>query len=287
MSAPRRRRIAGETKPGEASGAAAPPTRRPVPPRRPATTSESAKPEPAEATTATPAKPKPKKPEVKKPEPKKPEAAKQGATVSRPARPTSKAKSDKATSDKVSTGTQKHDEPTATETAGSATGGSRARLVAAALVIAIGIAAAAAGFVHMRANLPLSYDQSRAAADAASNAVTKVMSYDYRDLDAYETSIEGLLTDNYMTSELEPSLEVLREEVPAASAQVKATVHSAATVACTGECPNDEATVLVVIDKVTLTANLQAPTVTPQRLSVSMVEVDGRWLVDEMRYIGA
>ncbi|MCK5891360.1 hypothetical protein [Aeromicrobium sp.] len=155
------------------------------------------------------------------------------------------------------------------------------------LVLLLGVAAAGVGYWQMQREAPLSQSQAQEAADAAATAVEKVLSFDYRDLDAYEAGVDGLLTDTYVTDELEPSIAALREQAPTAQVQVQTTVQAAATETCQGECPAGEASVLVVIDKVTLTANLQEPTVTPQRLRVDMVEQDGRWLVGSIAYIGS
>ena len=79
------------------------------------------------------------------------------------------------------------------------------------LVLLVGVAAAGAGYWQMQREAPLSQGEAQDAADAAASAVEKVLSFDYRDLDAYESGVEGLLTDAYVSDELEPSIAALRE----------------------------------------------------------------------------
>ncbi|MFT4298607.1 MAG: hypothetical protein QM597_03080 [Aeromicrobium sp.] len=157
----------------------------------------------------------------------------------------------------------------------------------AVLALMVGLLAAGAGYWQMQRSAPLSYEQAQEATDAAANAVQQVLSFDYRDLDGYADRVKGLLTKNYVDKELNPSVDVLLQEAPAAGAQVQTTVHAAAPQACKGSCPADAVTVLVVIDKVTATAQLATPSVTPQRLEVSMKCVDGAWLVDAITYLGS
>lgn len=259
---PRRRRIAGENKPGAAPAKpqarkAAParpvvPTPKPAPSRRERENAKNAVPA-ATPTVRRPARP-------------------ARAASSTPVAPVESGRVDAAQD--LTSVTKERRRPTL-------------RAALPVLVLLLGVVAAGAGYWHMQREAPLSQGEAQDAADAAASAVEKVLSFDYRDLDAYEAGVDGLLTDAYVSDELEPSIAALREQAPTAQVQVQTTAQAAATETCRGECPAGEATVLVVIDKVTLTANLQTPTVTPQRLRVSMVERDDRWLVDSITYIGA
>lgn len=263
---PRRRRIAGENKPGATppnpqARKAAPsrpvvPTPKPAPSRR-----EREDKKAVERAAAAPVVP----------------------TVRRPARP---ARPASTTPDPKVDAARDDPAPEQSSVAGERRRPSL-RTVLPVLVLVVGLLAAGAGYWQMQREAPLSQGEAQDAADAAASAVEKVLSFDYRDLDAYEAGVEGLLTDAYVSDELEPSVAALREQAPTAQVQVQTTVQASATETCQGECPADEASVLVVIDKVTLTANLESPTVTPQRLRVAMVERDGGWLVDSITYIGA
>ncbi|MEG9226911.1 hypothetical protein [Aeromicrobium sp. Sec7.5] len=262
---PRRRRIAGEDKPG----------------------ATPAKPQARKAAPARPVVPTPKpapsrrEREDKKAADRAPEAA-VAPTVRRPARPARPS----STTPKAKAAAARDAAP---EKASEESGRRRPTLRATlpVLVLVLGLVAAGAGYWQMQREAPLSQGAAQDAADAAATAVEKVLSFDYRDLDAYEAGVDGLLTDAYVSDELEPSVAALREQAPTAQVQVQTTVQASAAETCQGECPADEASVLVVIDKVTLTSNLDAPTITPQRLRVAMVEQDGRWLVDSISYIGA
>ncbi len=263
---PRRRRIAGENKPG-----ATPPN----PQARKAAPSRPVVPTPKPAPSR-------REREDKKAVERKAEAA-SAPTVRRPARPARPASS----TPQPSVDLARDDTASARSSSVQTRRRPSLRAVLPVLALVVGIGAAGAGYWQMQREAPLSQGEAQDAADAAATAVEQVLSFDYRDLDAYEAGVEGLLTPAYVSDELEPSIAALREQAPAAQVQVQTTTQAAATETCRGECPSGEASVLVVIDKVTLTANLETPTVTPQRLRVAMVERDGRWLVDSITYIGA
>lgn len=263
---PRRRRIAGENKPGAAP---AKPQARKAAPARPVVPTPKPAPSRRERDDAKTAE-------------RKVEAGVAAPAVRRPARP-ARPSSAASTSVDVARGESAQEQTSATEQRRRP----KLRAVLPVLVLLVGVAAAGAGYWQMQREAPLSQGEAQDAADAAASAVEKVLSFDYRDLDAYESGVEGLLTDAYVSDELEPSIAALREQAPTAQVQVQTTAQAAATETCRGECAGGEASVLVVIDKVTLTANLETPTVTPQRLRVAMVERDGQWLVDSITYIGA
>ncbi len=277
---PRRRRIAGETQPGQTQpGQTQPGQTQPGAPQKPAARRP--------ATPRTPARPVVPTPQPA-PSRREREAAKDQdvtPTVRRPSRPLRETGGESSAATRAKPTREPAAKPTH-ESEVAATRGALVRRAAPFVLAVVGVAAALGGYWQMQRTAPLSYDDAQAASDAASTAVVAVLSFDYRDLDAYEAGVDGLLTDGYVASELDPSVAALREQAPAAQVQVQTTVQAAATETCNGECPAGEASVLVVIDKVTLAANLQTPTVATQRLRVSMVETDGRWLVDAIQYIG-
>ncbi|GAA1753515.1 hypothetical protein [Aeromicrobium alkaliterrae] len=263
---PRRRRIAGESKPGQ--DAAAPQARRPTPPRTP---SRPVVPTPQPAPTKREREETEKKAAVATPVVRRP--------VSRPSR---RVASEEPTPVAVS---RTKPERTTDDAGPSRTG---VRRLLPVLVVLVGVAAAIAGFLQMQREAPLTLADARAAADAAGNGVVAIMGYDYRDLDTYESEARAAMTDGYASSEFDDIIDTLRSEAEAGQAQVEVTVHAAATETCRGECPAGEASVLVVVDKITLTTNLQAPSVTSQRLRVEMVQdEDDDWLVDSITYLGA
>ncbi|WP_229051899.1 hypothetical protein [Aeromicrobium sp. Leaf350] len=264
---PRRRRIAGESKPGEPN---APQARRPVPPRTP-----------ARPVVPTP-KPAPSRKEREAQEVEKTAATATTPTVRRPSRPARPARDERESVTKPDTTPDRK----AAEVEKTSSPSLRARVLPV-LVLVVGLVAAALGYLQMQRESPLDRADAQAAADAASNGVVAIMSYDYRDLDTYEAEARDVMTEDYVDGEFDDIIGPLREQAEAGQAQVDVTVHAAATETCRGECPAGEASVLVVVDKVTLTANLAEPTVAAQRLRVDMVETDGTWLVDSITYIGA
>lgn len=277
---PRRRRIAGENKPGATP--AKPQARKAVPARPVVPTPKPAAPRRDREDKKRDREDKKRDRDDTKVVGRQTDVAPATPAVRRPARPARPA---------VSTPDPAVDarDDAASQDDSASEGRRRPNLRAAlpVLVLLLGVAAAGVGYWQMQREAPLSQAEAQDAADAAATAVEQVLSFDYRDLDAYEAGVEGLLTDTYVSDELEPSVTALREQAPAAQVQVQTTVQASAAETCQGQCPSGEASVLVVIDKVTLTSNLPEPTITPQRLRVAMIEQDGRWLVDSIAYIGA
>ncbi|MFT4189450.1 MAG: hypothetical protein QM621_12815 [Aeromicrobium sp.] len=154
--------------------------------------------------------------------------------------------------------------------------------LAAALAVVVGVTAVVLGYLQMRANSPVGYDDSRAAAEAAATAVETVLTVDYSDLAAYEAAAKDVVTKTYYDKHLVAAVEQIPDGIIPAGAQVGAYVHQVAPQPCDQSvCPSDEVTVLVVGDKVRATCQTPAaPMVLPQRLRVTMVEQDGQWLVD-------
>lgn len=160
------------------------------------------------------------------------------------------------------------------------------RLAVALLVMVAGIAAGALGYQHLQRSTPLSYAQSQAAADAAASAVQTIFTYDYRDLDSYADATAGLVSPRYADAEYDDLVEELRQQAVAAQAQMSTTVYAAATQPCDDDCEQDEARVLVIADRITLNAATPEPSVLTQRLQVDLVRQDAQWLVDEVTYLG-
>lgn len=251
---PRRRRIAGESKPAVTPSRPTPPAgraprvpvRRPTPatepsgPTTPTTPRRSAKPEPTPKAKATP----------------KPEA------------------------------TSSDDRPGAGSRLSALGRQLNLRLALAIVVMLAGLAAAGLGYQHMQRSMPLSYDQAQDAADAAATAVQTIFTYDYRDLDSYADDTAGLVSPRYAEAEYDDLVEELRQQAVAAQAQMSTTVYAAATQPCDDDCDQDEARVLVIADRITLNAATPEPVVLTQRLQVDLVREDSQWLVDEVTYLG-
>ena len=160
------------------------------------------------------------------------------------------------------------------------------RLALAIVVMIAGLAAAGLGYQHMQRSTPLSYDQAQDAADAAATAVQTIFTYDYRDLDGYADATAGLVSPRYADAEYDDLVQELRQQAVAAQAQMSTTVYAAATQPCDDDCEQDEARVLVVADRITLNAATPEPVVLTQRLQVDLVRQDAQWLVDEVTYLG-
>lgn len=230
MNAPQppkpRRRIAGETKPGEAPVAPQPKPKLPKPklPKRP-------KPEPVVASTSElPAAP------------PRPDAVR----VQRP-------------------------KPSVT--------------VMILLILAIGSVGFGAfgvwrGVDEWRSN---SIVEARAdATDAASSASEKMFSYKYNKLDEHMREAQTTMTPKFAKKfrSISPALKAL---APQRKIQVKAVVRYAAAKECGDACSPRKATVLIFIDQARISADAKKPTVFGNRIEASMVERNGKWLVDNVK----
>lgn len=245
----RRRRIAGETRPG--TGA---------PARRPATSA-----------------PRPTRP-VASPPPSPGTAGPAGAAPDEPAGPTR---------------AERREEKRARREESKAARPPRRRLSRAALRVVVPLAVLALVALGLGAWAAVDgYDRwqgddgvasaHREAAAAAGTAMETVFSYRFDELEQHEQDATALMTDGFAEQfdEIAPALDEL---APQRQVQVRTVTRSAAPRECGDECTDDAASVLVFFDQARVTADTQEPTVFGNRVVVSMKQVDGRWLVDDIR----
>jgi Mce-associated membrane protein len=125
--------------------------------------------------------------------------------------------------------------------------------------------------------------EARASAtDAASSASEKMFSYKYNKLDEHMREAQATMTPEFAKKfrSISPALKAL---APQRKIQVKAVVRYAAAKECGDACSPRKATVLIFIDQARISADTKKPTVFGNRIEVSMVERNGKWLVNNVK----
>ncbi|MEH3032745.1 MAG: hypothetical protein PGN07_01575 [Aeromicrobium erythreum] len=268
---PRRRRIAGEPKPGEEQRK---PARRVVrkPVARPGATPKPEKP----AAKA----PKVEKPAAPAPKPDRPTATAAKAETATPAREEKgRAPARPATATPVRPSSAKPAAPAGEKAVWDA------RLVAVTVVTALSLAfAVAMGTLGVR-----TWNQTRgvesaqnAAAEAAGAAVTTVFSYRFDRLPQHLSESKKLMTPAF-AKKFESISPTLDELAPQRKIQVKAETRDAGAVPCVKDCAKDRATVLVFFDQARLADGSKTPTVFANRVTVEMRKIGDDWLVDDIK----
>jgi Mce-associated membrane protein len=123
----------------------------------------------------------------------------------------------------------------------------------------------------------LTPSDARDAQVAAEKAAVAILAYDYRDLEGSRDAALPYLTDDYR-EKYDQLFEVLQENAPNTKTIVRAELVASA-VGLVGE---DRIQVLVFVNRPTLNAELTEPEVYKDQATLTMVEVDGEWLVDNM-----
>jgi Mce-associated membrane protein len=121
-------------------------------------------------------------------------------------------------------------------------------------------------------------DAARTAPAAAERASVALLSYDYRRLDADQQAAERYLTPAYRTEYADTFAQV-KEQAPALKAKVQAEVKASGV---THADPDRVAVLLYVNQTTTSTAAGGRPQVALNRVQLSMVRRDGRWLVEDI-----
>jgi Mce-associated membrane protein len=123
----------------------------------------------------------------------------------------------------------------------------------------------------------LTPSDARDAQVAAEKAAVAILAYDYRDLEGSRDAALPYLTDDYR-KKYDQLFEVLQENAPNTKTIVRAELVASA-VGLVGE---DRIQVLVFVNRPTLNAAQTEPEVYKDQATLTMVEVDGEWLVDDM-----
>jgi Mce-associated membrane protein len=123
----------------------------------------------------------------------------------------------------------------------------------------------------------LTPSDARDAQVAAEKAAVAILAYDYRDLEGSHDAAVPYLTDDYR-EKYEQLFEVLEQNAPNTKTIVRADLVASA-VGLVGE---DRIQVLVFVNRPTLNAELTEPEISKDQATLTMAQVDGEWLVDDM-----
>lgn len=121
-------------------------------------------------------------------------------------------------------------------------------------------------------------------ADAAQIAITTIDTFDYVDMKGHDDKSVRLMTEEFAANKKnwQPLTASQAVENQARGAAV---VSAAATMWCSRDCSDDGAKVLVFYDQQLDAKDFKKPKLAMQRAIVTMVRVDGRWLVDGIERI--
>ena len=118
-------------------------------------------------------------------------------------------------------------------------------------------------------------DGAREARSAAERAIVPVLSYDHRTLEEDRAAAVAYLTDDYR-EEYEQLFAAIEENAPDTETVVEAQVLSSGLV----RVQEGRVSVLLFVDRPTTNRVETEPIVYRDQVTVTMEEVDGRWLVD-------
>lgn len=123
-----------------------------------------------------------------------------------------------------------------------------------------------------------------AAAEAAASAVETIYSYKYDKLDEHMRASQEAMTPK-LAKTVPPTTRVLKKLAPLRKTQVKAVVRYAAPKECGDACTPHKATVLIFLDMASAYADSDKPKVVSPRIDVFMVERNGTWLVNNIKWL--
>ncbi len=122
-------------------------------------------------------------------------------------------------------------------------------------------------------------EATRSAPAAAERASAAILSYGYQSLDADEKAAERYMTSAYKKKYADTFDRLVRPNASKVKAKVEAEVKASGV----AHADADRVNVLLYVNQTTTsTANSGEPQVALNRVQLSMVEVDGTWLVDDI-----
>jgi Mce-associated membrane protein len=123
----------------------------------------------------------------------------------------------------------------------------------------------------------LTPSDARDAQVAAERAAVAILAYDYRDLEGSRDEAVTYMTDDYL-AKYDQLFDVLEQNAPNTKTIVRAELVASAV----GLIGDDRVQVLVFVNRPTLNAELTEPEIYKDQATLTMLEVDGEWLVDDM-----
>ncbi|MDX6287502.1 MAG: Mce-associated rane protein [Frankiales bacterium] len=152
-------------------------------------------------------------------------------------------------------------------------------VVAAALTAAVVVLATLAGLLFYKWEHGKAVASAkRDAVAAASVAMTNVLSYDYKTIDADIARAQRYLTGTFRTEYVATTEKTVKDAAVRNKATVKADVAYAGAIKAS---PN-KATVLIFVDQTATNTALKAPRIDRNRIRLEMSKVNGKWLVAKL-----
>lgn len=118
---------------------------------------------------------------------------------------------------------------------------------------------------------------TRSAQTAAERATVAILSYDAATLEADQETAQSFMTSDYR-KDYDELFEVIKQNAPATETKVEAEVV-ASSIVRSGE---DRVAILLFVNRPTTNKQQQEPVVYKDQVTVTMQQVGGDWLVDDM-----
>jgi Mce-associated membrane protein len=147
----------------------------------------------------------------------------------------------------------------------------------AAMAILVAALLAAAGYLVNQPSDDSIAEATEEGQAAAERAVTTILAYDYRHLDADQQA-----ADNLMTASYQKKYDALFTQIAANAPALKVVVTVDLVASGIVRTGDDRVQVLVFVNRPTLRADKTDPTVYRDQVVLTMVKTDGDWLVDDM-----
>jgi Mce-associated membrane protein len=147
----------------------------------------------------------------------------------------------------------------------------------AALAVLTAVALATAGYLATQPSDDAIADSTSDAQGAAERAVTTVLAYDYRHLDADQKAAEELMTPAY-----QKKYDALFTQIAANAPDLKVVVTTEVVASGIVRSGEDRVQVLVFVNRPTLRADKTEPEIYRDQVVMTMVKSGGDWLVDDM-----
>jgi Mce-associated membrane protein len=136
---------------------------------------------------------------------------------------------------------------------------------------------AAAGYLATQPSDEAIADGTGEAQGAAEQAVTTILSYDYRHLDDDQEAAGELMTSDYRTK-----YDALFSQIAANAPDLKAVVKSEVVASGIVRSGEDRVQVQVFVNRPTLRMDLTEPEVFRDQVVLTMEKSGDQWLVDDM-----
>jgi Mce-associated membrane protein len=157
-------------------------------------------------------------------------------------------------------------------------------LVLAAVLATLGVVTAT--LASVQAGEPVSDEggalveqSAEEARSAAVRAIVPVLSYDYRTLEEDAAAARSYMTSSYQEESYDPLYAVIEDNAPRTETVVGPVEVVDSAIVRTGD---DRVDVLLFVDRARTNAQVTEPDIFRDQVTVTLAEVDGQWLVDDL-----